>query len=117
MQQGASDVAPGETFEGKIIAVNPEVDPATRNVRVRALVANPGEQLRTGMFASVEVVLPESRQVLSVPATSVLYAPFGDSVFVIDEQQNEQSGRTEQFCASSSCSWASARRFRRVIEG
>jgi len=88
----ASDVAPGEIFEGKLIAVNPEVDPVTRNVRVRALVANPGGQLRTGMFASVEVVLPQSRHLLSIPATSVLYAPFGNSVFVIDEQQNEQSG-------------------------
>jgi len=87
-----SDVAPGEVFEGKLIAVNPEVDPVTRNVRVRALVANPGGQLRTGMFASVEVVLPQSRHLLSIPATSVLYAPFGNSVFVIDEQQNEQSG-------------------------
>lgn len=88
----ASDVAPGKIFEGKLIAVNPEVDPVTRNVRVRTLAANPGGQLRTGMFASVEVVLPQSRHVLSVPATSVLYAPFGNSVFVIDEQQNEQSG-------------------------
>ncbi|MCP5418637.1 MAG: efflux RND transporter periplasmic adaptor subunit [Chromatiaceae bacterium] len=88
----ASDVAPGEIFEGKLVAVNPEVDPVTRNVRVRALVANPGGLLRTGMFASVEVVLPQSRHVLSVPATSVLYAPFGNSVFVIDEQQDEQSG-------------------------
>ena len=88
----ASDVAPGEIFEGKLIAVNPEVDPVTRNVRVRALVANPGGLLRTGMFSSVEVVLPQSRHVLSVPATSVLYAPFGNSVFVIDEQQDEQSG-------------------------
>jgi len=88
----ASDVAPGEIFEGKLIAVNPEVDPVTRNVRMRALVANPGGQLRTGMFASVEVVLPQSRHLLSVPATCVLYAPFGNSVFVIDEQQDEQSG-------------------------
>ena len=88
----SSDVAPGEILEGKLIAVNPEVDPVTRNVRVRALVANPGRQLRTGMFASVEVVLPQSRQVLSVPTTSVLYAPFGNSVFVIDEQQDGQSG-------------------------
>ncbi|MCP3877868.1 MAG: efflux RND transporter periplasmic adaptor subunit [Sulfitobacter sp.] len=87
-----SDVAPGEVFEGKLIAVNPEVDPVTRNVLARALVANPGGQLRTGMFASVEVVLPQSRHLLSIPAPSVLYAPFGNSVFVIDEQQNEQSG-------------------------
>ena len=91
-----SDVAPDETFGGEIIAVNPEVDATTRNVRVRALVNNPGEKLRVGMFANVDVLLPESRSVLMVPATAVLYASFGDSVFVIEEKQNEQSGETER---------------------
>ncbi len=91
-----SDVAPDEVFGGEIIAVNPEVDTVTRNVRVRALVNNPGEKLRVGMFANVDVVLPESRSVLAVPATAVLYASFGDSVFVIEEQRNEQSGETER---------------------
>ena len=91
-----SDVASDEIFTGEIIAVNPEVDTITRNVRVRALVKNPGETLRVGMFANVDVVLPESRSVLAIPATAILYASFGDSVFVIEEQQNEQSGETEQ---------------------
>ena len=91
-----SDVAADMIFAGQIIAVNPEVDPVTRNVRVRALVGNPGGKLRTGMFASVEVVLPEIRSVLAIPLTSVLYASFGDSVFVVDETHNEQSGETEQ---------------------
>lgn len=91
-----SDVAPGEVFQGTVVAVNPEVDPVTRNVRIRALVANPGGHLRTGMFANVEVILPASRPVLAVPATSVLYATFGDSVFVVEEQQDEQSGEATQ---------------------
>jgi len=92
----ASDVAAGEIFKGEIIAVNPEVDPVTRNVRIRALVANPSGRLRTGMFASVKVVLPDSRQVLAIPATCVLYAPFGDSVFVVEQQQDDDSGKTKQ---------------------
>ncbi|MEZ5588878.1 MAG: efflux RND transporter periplasmic adaptor subunit [Sedimenticolaceae bacterium] len=91
-----ADAAPGQTFSGEIIAVSPEVDPATRNVRVRALVGNPGETLRTGMFANLDVVLPDRRSVLPVPVTAVLYAPFGDSVFVVEEQRNEQSGATER---------------------
>jgi len=91
-----SDIAAGEVFHGEITAINPEVDPITRNVRVRALVSNPGGRLRTGMFASVEVVLPQSRAVLAVPATSVLYAPFGDSVFVVEEQADEESGKVEK---------------------
>lgn len=91
-----ADAAPGEIFTGKIQAVSPEVDPATRNVRVRALVANPGEALHAGMFANVEVVLPETLSVLPVVATAVLYAPYGDSVFVVEKQKNEQSGETQQ---------------------
>jgi len=91
-----TDAAPGQVFEGKINAVSPEVDPVTRNVRVQATVANVGEKLRAGMFANVEVVLPTSQTMLIIPATAVLYAPYGDSVFVIDERKNEQTGKTEK---------------------
>lgn len=90
-----SDAAPGETFPGKIIALNPEVDARTRNVRVRAQVANADEKLRAGMFVNIEVVLPDTRSVLPVPATAILYATFGDSVFVVDEKKDEKSGETE----------------------
>jgi membrane fusion protein (multidrug efflux system) len=82
----------GDSFTGKITAVNPDVDPTTRNFRAQATLANPQEKLRPGMFANVEVVLPRIEHVLSIPATSVLYAPFGDSVFVIDEGKNPQTG-------------------------
>ncbi len=92
----ASDIADGEVFQGQITAINPEVDSITRNVRVRSRVSNPSGQLRTGMFASVSVVLPQSRTVLAVPATSVLYAPFGDSVFVVEDQADEKSGKPIQ---------------------
>jgi len=92
----ASDASPEESFEGKITAINLEVDPITRNVQVRSQASNPDEKLRTGMFVNVEVVLPETRKVLAVPATAVLFAPFGNSVFVIDETPNEATGETEK---------------------
>ncbi len=91
-----ADAAPGETFTGAIIAMNPEVDATTRSVRVRALVANPGEQLHAGMFAKVEVVLPDQQSVLPIAATAVLYAPYGDSVFVIETHEDDQAGETVQ---------------------
>ena len=90
------DAAPGNTFTGKILASNPNVDPSTRSVRVRAKVANPDEALRAGMFANATVVMPEKLKVLPITATAVAYATFGDSVFVIEEQENEQSGETEK---------------------
>jgi len=91
-----SDATPGEVFNGEITAVNLEVDPVTRNVQVRALVENPDEKLRTGMFVNVELILPGTQKVLPIPATAVLYAPFGNSVFVIDEKKNEETGETQK---------------------
>ena len=90
-----TDAAPGEEFPGKITAVNPEVDAITRSVRVRATLSNKGEKLRPGMFANVEVALPGQQDVLAIPATAVLYAPYGDTVFVIDEVK-DASGKAQQ---------------------
>ncbi len=80
------DIFPGSGWEGEVTTVNPEVDVATRNVRVRATVENPDGRLRPGMFANVEVVSSEKRTVAVIPATAVIYAPYGDSVFVLDEK-------------------------------
>lgn len=81
-----TDAAPGEQFSGTVHAVNPEVDATTRTVRVQATIANTSEKLRPGMYASVEVSLPNQTEVLAIPVTSVLYAPYGDTVFVIEEK-------------------------------
>ena len=89
------DAAPDKTFTGKILATNPEVDPVTRSVRVRAKIANPDEILRAGMFANASVVMPEKQTVLPVAATAIAYATFGDSVFVVEQQKNDQSGEAE----------------------
>ena len=75
----------GAVVEGKITAINPQVDAATRNVRIQATAPNHKEQLRPGMFATVSVVLPAREQVLAMPATAVLYAPYSDSVFVVEQ--------------------------------
>jgi membrane fusion protein (multidrug efflux system) len=90
-----SDAAPNEIFKGKIIAVNPEVDQITRSVRVRATLDNSKELLRPGMFGNVEVLLPTKLDVLAIPATAVLYAPYGDTVFVIDGVADESSGKEQ----------------------
>jgi membrane fusion protein (multidrug efflux system) len=88
-----TDAFPGGSWEGEVTVVNPEVDVATRNVRFRATFTNGDGRLRPGMFANVEVLSPEKRPALLIPATSVLFAPYGDSVFVIEEKKDE-SGKT-----------------------
>ena len=92
-----SDALPGgKTVTGAITAVNPEVDTASRNIRVQATVANQGELLRPGMYVNVAVVLPETSPVLAIPATAVLYAPYSDSVFLVEEAKTEEGGVSGQ---------------------
>lgn len=87
----SSDAVPGKTFEGKINAIDPKIDEATRSVKIQALLANPEGKLLTGMFASIDVLLPDSKPVLLVPITAIQYATFGDSVFVIEQKQSENT--------------------------
>lgn len=91
-----TDAAPESTFEGEITAISPEIDVTTRNVRVQATIPNVEEKLRTGMFANVEVVLPSAEKVLVIPVTAVVYAPYGDSVFLIEEKKDEKTGKVAQ---------------------
>ncbi len=70
---------------GRVTAIDSKVDEATRNIQVQATFANPRGALRPGMFVQTEVVLGPKRTVVSLPASSVSYAPYGDSVFVVAE--------------------------------
>ncbi|HZX94440.1 MAG TPA: efflux RND transporter periplasmic adaptor subunit [Myxococcales bacterium] len=83
-----TDVFPQSSWTGVVTTVNSEVDVATRNVRIRATFPNADARLRPGMFANVEVLAPDKRQVLVIPSTAVLYAPYGDSVFAIEEKKD-----------------------------
>jgi membrane fusion protein (multidrug efflux system) len=75
---------PGETFTGRITALNPGVDRGTRSVKLRATLDNPQQRLRSGMFAEVRVLRPQRESVLTLPATAITYNPYGDSVFVVE---------------------------------
>lgn len=81
----ACDAFPGETFDGKITTISPDIDATTRNVHVQATLLNHRDLLHPGMFVDVSVVLPRSETVLAIPQTAVLYAPYGNSVFVIED--------------------------------
>ena len=88
--QVTTDALPGDTLQGRITAINPLVDADTRQIKVQATVANRGEKLRPGMFANVAVGLPAQQKVLAIPAPSVLYAPYGDSVFIIEDAADKK---------------------------
>ena len=84
------DALAGQAIEGEITAISPAVDVATRSIRVQATVANSQERLRPGMFVNVAVLLPSRGEVLAIPTTAVLYAPYGDTVFVVHEKKSEK---------------------------
>lgn len=74
---------PDETFTGRITAFDPGIDPGTRNVRIRATLANPERRLRPGMFAEVWTIEADDKAVLTLPQTAVTYSPYGDTIFVV----------------------------------
>lgn len=83
-----------KAFEGKINAVDSVVDEATRNIRVQATIPNPDGFLRAGMFVNTEVPLPEKVHHVVVPATAVQFAPYGDTVYIIEPAKDEKTPRT-----------------------
>jgi membrane fusion protein (multidrug efflux system) len=88
-----ADSLPGAVFRGRVTASDSVVDETTRNVQVQATLANPDGRLRPGMFVQTEVVLRAATSLISVPASAISYAPYGDSVFVVTDLQNE-AGQT-----------------------
>jgi membrane fusion protein (multidrug efflux system) len=91
-----TDAVPGREFKGKLTAINSMVDTVTRNVTLQATLENPDHALRPGTFAKVEVMLPEKHKALVVPGSAISYAPFGDSVFVIEKKKDSKSGKESQ---------------------
>jgi membrane fusion protein (multidrug efflux system) len=96
-QQQASQVQIGESvritlnesnatsFTGRVTAQHSTVDETTRNMQIQATIANPQGRLRPGMFVQTEVAVGASRKVVALPASSISYAPYGDSVFIVSD--------------------------------
>jgi membrane fusion protein (multidrug efflux system) len=74
-------------FVGQVTALDSVVDPATRNVKIQATLANPEGKLQPGMFLDVEVGTAVNQTVIALPASAISYAPFGDSVFIITDMK------------------------------
>ena len=79
-------------FPGILTTINPDLDAGTRSVNLQATLTNSTLLLRPGMFARVEVLLPEEHKVLVIPATAVLSAPYGDSIYLIESKAAGTNG-------------------------
>src|SRR3984893_2469052 len=97
----ASEDLAGHGFTGRVTALDSVIDETTRNVQVQATLANPEGKLRPGMFVQVDVGVGAGRAAITLPASAISYAPYGDSVFVItdleDPKGNAYRGVRQQF--------------------
>ncbi len=87
VQISATDI-PGLSFRGKVTAVDSVIDESTRNIRVQATVPNPNGKLRPGMFVDANLSSGATQSLISLPASAISYAPFGDSVFVVSDMKD-----------------------------
>lgn len=79
---------PGVAFTGRITALDSVINEQTRNIQVQSIVTNKDNKLRPGMFVQVELPLGSPREVISLPASAISYAPYGDSVFVVSDMKD-----------------------------
>src|SRR5882724_1238825 len=97
----SSQDAKERIYTGKVTAFDSVVNESTRNVQVQATLSNPGGRLHGGMFVQVGISTGADRQVISVPATAINYAPYGGSVFIVgdmkDPKGNTYRGVRQQF--------------------
>ncbi len=81
------------TLPGAIAAIDTNVDPVSRSVRIRATVEDKAQKLRPGMFLEVLVILDKQQQVVAVPATAIVHATYGNSVFVVEDKGTGADGK------------------------
>jgi membrane fusion protein, multidrug efflux system len=82
------------SYQGKITAINSVIDEATRNIQIQATLSNPKGRLRPGMFVNTSTGVGAATSVIALPASSVNYAPYGDSVYVVEDMKDPKSGKT-----------------------
>jgi membrane fusion protein, multidrug efflux system len=83
-------------MKGAVTAIGAEINPVTRNALVQSVLTNDRNQLIPGMAVETTVTLSNPQEVLAVPSTAIIYAPFGDTVFVIEKDEKDGSLKARQ---------------------
>jgi membrane fusion protein, multidrug efflux system len=89
----STNTYPDRTFQGRITAINPKVDPQSRNIQIEATIDNPTHELVPGMFVMVEVRAGRAQHFLTLPQAAVTYNPYGDTVYVVQKKGQGPQGR------------------------
>lgn len=89
------DTFPGEDFSGTIAAINAKVDTSSRNVQIRATLANPDHRLLPGMFATVAIDVGAPQRYVTLPQTAITYNPYGSTVYIVDDKGKDANGQSQ----------------------
>ena len=82
------DTFPKESFAGEIAAINPKIDPSSRNVEVRAVLKNPDQKLLPGMFVTVDINVGTTQRYVTLPQTAIAFNSYGDTVYLVDAKED-----------------------------
>ncbi|MGA7804044.1 efflux RND transporter periplasmic adaptor subunit [Bradyrhizobium sp.] len=88
------DTYPDSSFTGTILAINPQVNTASRNVQVRATLKNPDEKLLAGMFVTVDIDIGVPKSYVTLPKTAIYYNAYGDIAYLVDSEATAKDGKT-----------------------
>lgn len=91
----AVDTYPDKRIVGKIAAINPKVDVGSRNVQVRATLANSDHKLLPGMFAKVTIDTGAPERYVTLPQTAVTFSPYGDTVYLVETKGTDEKGQPQ----------------------
>ncbi|HTZ39814.1 MAG TPA: efflux RND transporter periplasmic adaptor subunit [Syntrophales bacterium] len=89
----SADGYPGQTFSGRITAINPRVNADSRNIQVEGMLSNPRQLLLPGMYASVEIAAGQKSDYITLPQTAISFNPYGNTVFVVEQGETGPDGK------------------------
>jgi membrane fusion protein (multidrug efflux system) len=89
------DAFPDRMFTGKITAINPKIETASRNIQVRATLPNADQKLLPGMFATVQLETGAAQRLVTLPQTAVSYNPYGSLVYLVDDKGKDPDGKPQ----------------------
>lgn len=90
-----TDVYPEQTFSGDIAVINPKVDEKTRNVKVRATLANPDHKLLPGLYVTVAVATNREQHYITLPRTAISFNPYGALVYKVEDGGKDEKGQAK----------------------
>ena len=90
-----TDAFPGKAFSGQIAALNPKVDPSTRNIQIRAELKNADHTLLPGMYGTVDIDVGSPQSATVLPQTAITYNPYGNTVYIVDTKGKDAKGQSQ----------------------